>query len=143
MDYKFRCNCPITSALDVLGDKWMLVIIKLMLMEEKRTFKDFVESDEAIATNILSAKLKLLEKLGLITKSKLPGNKKMNIYSLTEKGLALTPVIVELATWSDHYLRDMHPSIVDGADMELLRNDKVAFANILQKKYSEKMAGII
>jgi DNA-binding HxlR family transcriptional regulator len=54
MDKDFRCNCPFTSALDVLGDKWMLVIVKQMLIEGKETFKDFTESDEAIATNILS-----------------------------------------------------------------------------------------
>ena len=59
MDNKFRCNCPFTSALDILGDKWMLVIVKQMLIEGKETFKDFTESEEAIATNILSTKLKL------------------------------------------------------------------------------------
>ena len=57
----FRCNCVITSFLDVLGDRWMLVIIKQMLIEGKETFKDFVQSEEAIATNILSSKLKQLE----------------------------------------------------------------------------------
>jgi DNA-binding HxlR family transcriptional regulator len=64
MDVKFKCNCPFTSALDVVGDKWMLVIVKQMLIEGKETFKDFTESDEAIATNILSAKLKFLGRSG-------------------------------------------------------------------------------
>ncbi|MCB0587375.1 MAG: helix-turn-helix transcriptional regulator [Phaeodactylibacter sp.] len=140
MKQEFRCDCPITSALDILGDKWMLVIVKQMLMEGKETFKDFTESEEAIATNILSAKLKLLEEAGIITKNKLPNNKKTNLYLLTEKGLALTPVIVELATWSDNHLRDFHPSIADGEEMELLRSDKVAFAKVLEKKYREKLA---
>jgi DNA-binding HxlR family transcriptional regulator len=142
MTQKFRCNCPITSALDILGDKWMLVIVKQMLMEGKESFKDFTESEEAIATNILSAKLKLLAEVGIITKNKLPNNKKTNLYLLTDKGLALTPVIVELATWSDNYLRDIHPTIVNGEDMELLRNDKAAFASMLKKKYREKLAAI-
>jgi DNA-binding HxlR family transcriptional regulator len=142
MRQDFRCNCPFTSALDVVGDKWMLVIVKQMLIEGKETFKDFTESDEAIATNILSAKLKLLEEVGIIIKTQRPDNKKSNLYLLTDKGLALTPVLVELATWSDSYLRDMHPAIVDGEAMELLRNDKVAFASILEKKYREKLATI-
>ena len=60
MEAKFRCVCPITSAIDILGDKWMLVIVKQMLTEDKKTFKDFTESDEAIATNILTSKLKCL-----------------------------------------------------------------------------------
>ena len=57
MEFKFRCECPITTALDILGDKWILVIIKQMLIEDKKTFKDFIESDEAIATNFLTSKL--------------------------------------------------------------------------------------
>ncbi|HKL91464.1 MAG TPA: helix-turn-helix domain-containing protein [Allomuricauda sp.] len=140
MDKDFRCDCPFTSALDVLGDKWILVIVKQMLIEGKQTFKDFTESEEAIATNILSAKLKLLEEVGIIIKTKRPGNKKTNLYLLTDKGLALTPILVELATWSDSYLRDIHPTIVNGETMELLRNDKAAFAYALEEKYREKLA---
>ena len=90
MQTDFRCNCPITTALDVFGDKWMLVIVKQMLIEGKKTFKDFTESDEAIATNILSTKLKLLQELGIVLKAKQPNNKKTNLYLLTDKGLALT-----------------------------------------------------
>jgi len=139
MDLKFRCNCPFTSALDIIGDKWMLVIVKQMLIEDKQTFKDFTESEEAIATNILSAKLKLLEEVGIIIKTKRPDNKKENLYLLTDKGLALAPVLVELANWSDGYLRDIHPTIVNGESMELLRNDKASFAKELKKKYREKL----
>ena len=140
MPQEFRCDCPFTSALDVLGDRWMLVIVKQMLIEGKETFKDFTESDEAIATNILSTKLKLLEELGVIIKTKRPNNRKTNLYLLTEKGLALTPILVELALWSDQYLRDIHPTIVNGEAMELLRSDKRAFASVLEKKYREKLA---
>ncbi len=142
MPREFRCDCPITSALDILGDKWMLVIVKQMLMEGKETFKDFTESEEAIATNILSAKLKLLEEVGIVTKNKRPDNKKTNLYLLTGKGLALAPVIVELAAWSDNHLRAFHPAIADGAEMELLRSDKAAFANVLEEKYREKLATV-
>jgi len=140
MKHGFRCNCPFTSALDVLGDRWMLVIVKLMLVEGKETFKDFMESEEAIATNILSTKLKLLEELGIIIKTKRPDNKKTNLYLLTEKGLALTPILTELALWSDKHLRDVHPLIQQGAGMEALRKDKAAFAHILNQKYREKLA---
>jgi DNA-binding HxlR family transcriptional regulator len=140
MKHKFRCDCPFTSALDVLGDKWMLVIVKQMLVDGKETFKGFTESDEAIATNILSTKLRLLEELGIIIKTKRPNNKKTNLYLLTDKGLALTPILVELATWSDNYLRDVHPTIVDGVAMESLRKDKTAFANALEEKYRRKLA---
>ncbi len=139
MDYKFRCDCPFTSAIDILGDKWMLVIVKQMLVEDKNTFKDFVESEEAIATNILTIKLKLLEELGLISKSKLPNNKKTNLYRLTPKGLELAPILVELAVWSDKNLREMHPTLQKGAGIDLLRRDKEAFTNALINSYQQKM----
>jgi DNA-binding HxlR family transcriptional regulator len=142
MSQEFRCDCPFTSAVDILGDKWMLVIVKQMLIEGKETFKDFTESEEAIATNILSDRLKLLEELGIILKTKRPDNKKSNLYLLTDKGLALIPILVELATWSDRFLRDIHPGIVDGEKMELLRNDKAAFAHALEKNYRKKLATI-
>jgi DNA-binding HxlR family transcriptional regulator len=140
MRQDFRCDCPFTSALDIVGDRWILVIIKQMLIEGKETFKDFTEADEAIATNILSAKLKFLEEVGLIIKTQRPDNKKTNLYLLTEKGLALTPVLVELANWSDRHLRDIHPTIVNGEAMEFLRNDQAAFAKVLLTKYREKLA---
>ena len=140
METKFRCNCPFTSALDILGDKWMLVIVKQMLIENKQTFKDFTESDESIATNILTTKLKQLEDLGIVIKTRLPNNKKSNIYLLTEKGLAMTPIIIELGIWSDNHLRDLNPTIVNGKGMELLRTDKAEFGRVIEEKYREKRA---
>lgn len=142
METKFRCNCPFTTALDILGDKWMLVIVKQMLMENKQTFKDFTESDEGIATNILTTKLKQLEEFGIITKTKLPNNKKSNIYLLTEKGLAMTPIIVELGVWSDNHLRDFNPNIVNEGGIELLRRDKAEFTRVVEQQYREKLATI-
>ena len=101
----FRCYCPVTSALDIVGDKWTLVVVKLMLLEQKKTFKEFSESDESIAPSILSNRLKMLEKMGFIVKEKLPDNQKTNHYFLTEKGLSLTPVVLELALWSHNNIK--------------------------------------
>ena len=102
---KFRSSCLIASCLDLIGDKWSLLIIRDMLMFQKKTFKELVVSEEGIATNLLSARLKLLESLEVITKRKLPENKKENIYLLTEKGLDLAPLILEIVIWSDKYVR--------------------------------------
>ncbi len=140
MGPEFRCDCPITSALDIIGDRWMLVIVKQMLIEDKRTFKDFVESDEAVATNILSAKLKCLENHGLISKTKHPSNKKTNLYFLTEKGLTLAPLIVELALWSDANLRDIHPSMRNPTgQLASMRKDKKGYAQKLQRHHREAL----
>jgi DNA-binding HxlR family transcriptional regulator len=138
MEYKFRCECPITSALDILGDKWALVIIKQMLIEDKRTFKDFTESDEAIATNILSSRLKYLEELGIITKTQLPDNKKTNLYLLTEKGLALTPIIVELAIWSDENVRQLNKIMRESPEIAVMKSDKTTFIKMIQESYKSK-----
>ncbi|MEI7422709.1 MAG: helix-turn-helix domain-containing protein [Prolixibacteraceae bacterium] len=138
MEYKFRCECPITSALDILGDKWILVIIKLMLIQDKKTFKDFTESDEAIATNILASKLKYMEELGIITKTQLPDNKKTNLYLLTEKGLALTPIIVELSIWSDENVRVHNKIMKDSPEIEIMKSDKAAFIKLKQENYKAK-----
>lgn len=138
MKQEFRCDCPITSALDVLGDKWMLVIIKQMLIEEMQTFKDFTESDEAIATNILSAKLKCLAQYGLIERTNHPTNKKTKLYHLTEKGLSLTPIIVELALWSDENLRALNPVMRESEALESMKSNKEAFMEQLKANYKAK-----
>jgi DNA-binding HxlR family transcriptional regulator len=138
MEHKFRCECPITSALDILGDKWVLVIIKQMLIEDKKTFKDFVESDEAIATNILSTKLKYLEELGIITKTQLPDNKKNNLYLLTEKGLALTPIIVELSIWSDENVRALNKTMRESPEIAIMKSNKDAFIQMIKETYQAK-----
>ena len=137
MNNNFRCNCPITSALDIVGDKWTLVIIKQMLLEGKKTFKDFSESDEAIASNILSSRLKMLEKYKMIRKEKLPHNKKTNIYLLTEKGLGLTPTIVELTHWSDSNLREYHSSIISDSRIEMVRNNKEKSIKMIVENYKQ------
>lgn len=129
----FRCNCPVTSAIDIVGDKWTLVIIKQMLLEHKKTFKDFSESDESIAPNILSARLKTLLKNGFITKGKLPNNKKTILYSLTEKGLSLTPVITELALWSHNNIKESTIDILNEAEV-----DKSLLNQQIVDQYKEK-----
>jgi len=138
MNNKFRCQCPITSAIDIIGDKWILVIIKQMLIEDKKTFKDFTESDEAIATNILASKLKCLEEYGIITKTQLPDNKKTNIYLLTDKGLALTPIIVELSIWSDENVRELNPIMRDSPEIAIMKSDKNTFISMILENYKAK-----
>ena len=130
----FRCDCPVTSAIDIMGDKWTLVVIKLMLLEQKKTFKEFSESDESIAPSILSNRLKTLEKTEFILKVKPKDNKKTNHYFLTEKGLSLTPVIIELALWSHNNIKPIN-------DKELLKvKDKNEIHQILVERYKLKTA---
>ncbi len=143
MEDHFRCKCPITSALDIVGDKWTLVIIKQMLFENKSTFKDFTESQESIATNILSARLKWLEKFRIIDKVKLPDNKKTNIYTLTEKGLSFTPVLIELMLWSKENIQEFHQSLNLNSELESVKNDKEKSYEHIIKTYNNYKQSIL
>ena len=137
MEEFFRCQCPITSGLDIFGDKWTLVIIKQMLFEEKSMFKDFTESQESIATNILSSRLKMLEKFGIIKKGNKPDNKKVNIYTLTEKGLSFTPILIELMIWSDENIQEFHPGLNIDPSLDTMRKNKEQSVKHIIKTYSE------
>jgi len=134
MTIDFRCQCPISSALDIIGDKWTLLIVRDMLFDHKKTFKDFSTSAESIASNILSSRLKLLEEAGIIRKSKMVGNQKSNIYTLTEKGLGLLPVIAEITLWSDENIRGLHPAMVK-EDYQYVRANKSAFLEAVKLRY--------
>ena len=143
MKSDFRCKCPITSALDIVGDKWSLVVIKQMLFEGKSTFKDFTESTESIATNILSARLNMLENFGIIDKAKLPTNKKTNIYTLTEKGLALTPVLIELTLWSKYNILEFNPELNLTQDLEKVEKNKEEAYKLIIENYNKYKQSIL
>ncbi|MDA9809224.1 helix-turn-helix transcriptional regulator [Flavobacteriales bacterium] len=98
---EFRSNCPLSCSLDLVGDKWSLVIVRDLLFFNKKTFKDLSNSKENIATNILAARLKNLEMKGILTRNDVITNKKTKHYILTEKGKALKPVLKALSKWGD------------------------------------------
>jgi DNA-binding HxlR family transcriptional regulator len=132
MEKKFRSGCPISSALDVVGDKWSLLIIRDMLIHHKKTFKEISDSHERIAPSILSARLKLLESYKLISKRKLPENRKENIYLLTEKGIRLTPIIIEFSLWGDTNMREFNKIY----NIKGLNSDKSYVIKTVQDSYN-------
>jgi DNA-binding HxlR family transcriptional regulator len=138
MKTTFRCNCPVTTFIDLFGDRWMLIILKQMLLEDKETFKEFAESDEAIATNILSDRLKRLEQHHLIIKSTRPDNRKSHRYLLTEKGLTLAPIIVDMALWSLHHLADDNPTMQNLLEAQQILANKDAFMEQIRQNYLQK-----
>lgn len=98
-----RSNCPLSYSLDVLGDKWSLLIIRDMMFYQKSTYGDFLKSDEKIATNILASRLQGLEENGLIEKLEHPDSKAKVLYKLTQKAIELLPVIIEIHLWAEKY----------------------------------------
>lgn len=102
-EIQHRSDCPISYSLDYLGDKWVLLILRDLIFTNKSSYGDFLTSDEKIATNILADRLKLLEANGFIKSTVSAEKKNKFIYSLTEKGIDLIPVIVELMIWGSKY----------------------------------------
>ena len=100
---KLRSDCPINYSLEFLGDKWSLLVIRDLVFEGKRFYKEFLQSQEAIATNILSDRLKRLENIGIINSKVYEKQRTQKEYALTEKGKDLIPVLIELILWSHKY----------------------------------------
>ncbi|MDP4665955.1 MAG: helix-turn-helix transcriptional regulator [Flavobacteriaceae bacterium] len=136
MTNNFRSDCPIACTLDILGDKWSLLLVRDMLVQGKKTFKDFSNSSEKIAPGILSARLKWLEENELLTKRKLPNNDKENIYLLTEKGITIAPIITEIVLWSSANINPDNP--VSG-----MIKEKSKFSEGVQNNYREMVRSLI
>ncbi len=100
---KRRSECRISFALDILGDKWTLLILRDLMLRHKFYYGDFMNSEEQIATNILADRLRVLERQGIITKSRDERVGTKYRYRLTRKGLDLLPVLVELMAWGAKY----------------------------------------
>lgn len=100
---KKRSACPISCSLDIWGDKWSLLIIRDLMYKTSCTYGDFLKSEEKIATNILATRLQNLEQQGLIQKLPHPDSKAKVLYNLTEKGVDLLPILVEIHLWTEKY----------------------------------------
>lgn len=95
-----RSDCPVNFAVETLGDRWSLIILRDMIFWGKKTYGEFLKSDEKIATNILADRLEYLVREGLISKSPDPNDKRKDIYTVTEKGIDLVPMFIEMIAWS-------------------------------------------
>lgn len=129
-----RSRCPVNLALEIFGDKWTLLIIRDIMFAGKQSFRELLQSDEKIATNILTDRLRKLEKQGILIPAADPNHQQKIIYRLTEKGIDLLPVLVEIGNWSiEHEPVDLkkHQHAV-----ELVSGGKP-----LQKKLRRELAG--
>lgn len=98
-----RSDCPISSSLDIFGDRWSLLIVRDLMLHKTRTYGDFTKSAEKIATNILANRLQVLEEHGIIIKLPFPDNKVKGLYKLSPKGVDLIPALIEIALWGGKY----------------------------------------
>jgi len=121
-----RSDCPISYVLDIFGDRWTFLVIRDLLLKGKKTYGEFVTSDEKIATNILASRLVLLEEEGIISKEKDPTKGSRILYILTQKGIDLLPVLIEMMKWSASYDPD---TIVPKEMVEQAKANRDAFLN--------------
>lgn len=100
MNCRDNSKCPITFSLDTIGDKWSLLVIRDMIFMGKKYYREFINSEEGISTNILADRLQKLEENGVISRVQDENNKKQFVYGLTDKGYDLVPVLLELIQWA-------------------------------------------
>jgi DNA-binding HxlR family transcriptional regulator len=131
---KRRSDCPISNSLEIWGDKWSLLIIRDLMFAKECTYGDFLKSPEGIATNILATRLQTLEDNGLIEKLAHPDSKAKVLYKLTQKGIDLLPVLIEIHIWAEKYY--FIPADKK-AMMKEVKKDKAGFI----KSISKELAG--
>lgn len=118
-----RSGCPIGIALDLVGDPWTLLVVRDLMFKGAKTFQDFVEAGEGIATNVLSDRLARLEAGGVVSKARDASDARRYVYRLTAKGIDLAPVLVDLVLWSATYARTDAPPEV----LRAMRKDREGF----------------
>jgi len=109
-----RSTCPISTALELVGDRWTLLVIRDLMFAGKRHFREFLQSEEAISSNILADRLNSLLENGIVTREGDPTHAQKAVYSLTDKGVDLLPVLVAMSGWSQkHYAKTRRPEAQD------------------------------
>ncbi len=97
-----RSHCPINFTVEIFGDTWSMLIYRDMAALGKKTFGEFMDSDEKIGSSVLSERLVHLEKVGIIQKSQDDADKRKTIYTLTTTGMDAIPILYEIATWGSY-----------------------------------------
>jgi DNA-binding HxlR family transcriptional regulator len=129
-----RSGCPLNASIEMLGDRWSLLIIRDMMLRGSRTFKEFLGSYEKIATNILTDRLHRLESYGILTAEPDPTDGRKLIYLLTQKGIDLAPVLTEMVLWAA-----AHEQTDNQALVREMRKDKQAFLERIRQRCASRI----
>jgi len=129
---KRRSGCPLNASVEILGDRWSLLIIRDMMLRGFRTYKEFLGSHEKIATNILADRLQKLMTHGIITTKCDPSDGRKFIYSLTPKGIDLAPVLTEMVLWAA-----AHEDTANQALVRQMRKDKEQLISTVRRRWAE------
>ncbi len=129
----WRSGCPLNASVEILGDRWSLLIVRDMMLRGFRTYKEFLESYEGIATNILAIRLQKLIAHGIITTEQDPSDGRKLVYSLTAKGIDLAPVLTEMVLWAAaHEETDNRPLVLQ------MQKDKEQFLASIRQRWADQ-----
>jgi DNA-binding HxlR family transcriptional regulator len=131
---KRRSGCPLNASVEMVGDRWSLLILRDMMLRGFRTYKEFLQSYEGIATNILADRLKKLIAHGIVTTQEDSSDGRKLFYVLTPKGLDLAPVLSELVLWAAK-----HEETGNQALVRQMQKDKEQFIAAVRQRYLERM----
>jgi DNA-binding HxlR family transcriptional regulator len=130
---KRRSGCPLNASVEMLGDRWSLLIIRDMMLRGFRTYYEFMGSYEGIATNILADRLRKLQAHGIIITEQDPSDGRKLIYSLTAKGIDLAPVLTEMVLWAA-----AHENTGNQALVRQIQKDKEQFLAEVRKRWAAR-----
>ena len=128
----WRSSCPLNIATEVFGDRWSLLILRDLIFKRLSTYKEFQESDEGIATNILANRLKYLQEQRIIARERSPDDARVICYRPTMKGLDLLPLMIEMILWADQYEDTAAPAKI----IRCLKHDREAFIAEIRKQFA-------
>jgi len=134
---KRRSDCPINFALELFGDRWTFLIVRDMMFKGKHYYGEFLQSEEKIATNILAERLSLLEKAEIVVKIVDPAHGSKLIYNLTQKGIDLLPLLIEIIMWSAAYDKD---TAADVRFINRVKRDKAGMLKQISSRLKEELS---
>ena len=132
---KRRSECPLNASVEMLGDRWSLLIIRDMMLRGFRTYKEFMECYEGIATNILADRLRKLIANGVITAEPDPTDGRKLIYFLTAKGIDLAPVLTEMVLWASRHENTGNQELI-----HQMRKDKAKVIADVRERWAKRYA---
>src|SRR5580658_3543279 len=136
--HKRRSECPLNASVEMLGDRWSLLILRDMMLRGYRSFKEFLRSDEKIATNILADRLRRLESYGIVEAERDPTDGRKMIYTLTSKGIDLAPVLTEMVLWAARHEETGNQPLV-----RQMRTAKEQLLAEVRNRWKEKHGSLI
>ena len=135
---KRRSGCPLNASVEMLGDRWSLLIVRDMMLLGRRTFKEFLGSYERPASNILADRLRRLERYGIIRAEPDPSDGRKLIYLLTAKGMDLAPVLTEMVLWAGRHERTENRPL-----LRLMQKDKQKFLEEIRGRWEPEKSRLV